>query len=357
MNYNDIANQRLANQQIIPGTIADPKQLAEWMGALQAQDLRMVKWAFGLRTQGTNLKTVDKAIDEGEIIRTHLLRPTWHFVSPEYIIPLLELSAPRLKSSLKHRQDFLGLTPEILDESIIIISDILKGKDLKIEDIAHELKKGGVDTDNHGIYHILLWAELSFIICSGKVSGNRQTYALLKDRVHQDGSFSKEEALGMLAKTYFTSHGPATIKDFSWWSGLPVRDIKIALENSGNELESIEVNKTVYWSGKNNIHDIPDDFACLLPAFDELIISYTDRSAVLTLADHKKAVSNNGIFRPVVIIRNQVAGLWKAVKSKEKIIIELSLFRKVKKTEKAAIEKAADDYGRFLGKMTEVKYS
>ncbi len=145
MTLSDIAYLRLFNQQIASGSYSSPKVLTEWMGALQAQDFQAVKWALGLRVPGSTINTIEKAIDKGEIIRSHLLRPTWHFVSSDDFLWILELSAPKIMPSLKYRQDFLGLTPGMLRETNAIISEILKGKHLDREPIAAELKKAGID--------------------------------------------------------------------------------------------------------------------------------------------------------------------------------------------------------------------
>lgn len=362
MTLTDIANLRLANQQISGGGFDAPKHLAAWMGAMQAQDYQAVKWAFGLRIPGSTVSTVEKVIDNGEIIRTHVLRPTWHFVSPDDLHWMLALSAPRIKPSLKYRQDYLGLTPLMLSDSNAIIAETVKGKHLGREEIAESLRSGGIElrngeAGNNRLSHILLWAELSGIICSGRSAGNTQTYALISERISGEKKYLKEESLGRLAIKYFSSHGPATLKDFAWWSGLTSPEIKVALEKAGSRLENAEVNSVKYWFAKDRKPNEEVNSAWLLPAFDEFIIGYTDRSAVISLADHKKAVSQNGIFRPVIILNNQVAGLWKTTRSKNRIVIGLNLFKAAGKSQRNAIGVAAEAYSRFSEEKTEIKYS
>lgn len=362
MTIQDIATLRLSNQQISAGRFTTPKKLAEWMGAMQAQDFRMVKWAIGLRLPGCTADIVEKAIDDGDIIRTHVLRPTWHFVDVEDLGWMLDLSAPGIMASLKSRQNFLGLTPQILSRSNEILAEALKGKKAGRDEIAGWIRAGGIalksggDTGENRLSHILLWAELSKIICSGGSRGNNQAYALISDRVPEPKNPGKEEALRILACKYFRSHGPATIKDFAWWSGLSTREIRAALERAGDELESASIDSVTYWFGKDRAAAQDGGSAWLLPAFDEFIISYTDRSAVMSEVSHKKAVSQNGVFRSVLVVGNHVEGLWKPEKSNKGIIIKLSLFRSLKKAEKIAVEEAAESYGNFLGEKAEVKY-
>ncbi|HLN56496.1 MAG TPA: winged helix DNA-binding domain-containing protein [Bacteroidales bacterium] len=357
MNIKELASLRLANQQLASGNVTSPKDLAGWMGAIQAQDFRMARWAVGLRIPGSTIKEVDKAIDDGEIIRTHVLRPTWHFVAADDLMLMLDLSATKIMASLKYRQNFLRLTPGILSESNAIISEILKGKQLGREEIEKELNKGGVKTDNNSLSHILLWAELNGIICSGKITRDKQTYALISERVPSGRKPGKKEALGILAAKYFKSHGPATIKDFGWWSGLSVGDIRTSLEVAGDELGSTEIGSLKYWFRKGQQPAENMKQAWLIPAYDEIIISYNDRSAIMSSDHHSKAVSSNGIFRPVVIVENVVAGLWKSVKAKDRLVIEISPFLNLKKQDKTAISLAAESYGAFLDVKTDVKYT
>lgn len=356
MTIKDIAALRLVNQHIASGNHFTPKQLVSAMGAMQAQDFAMVRWAIGLRLPGSTISEINEAVDSGELIRTHLLRPTWHFVVADDLRWMLSLSAQRIKATLKYRQHFLSLTPDILAKSNAVINDLLKGKHLSKEEISVRLKKESIDTDENRISHILLWAELSEIICSGIMKANKPTYTLIEERVPAQANPGKEEMLRKLASRYFTSHGPATINDFAWWSGLSVREIRTSLELASGELESSEVDKTLYWFGKDLRQVSGESRAWLLPAYDEFIISYVDRTSVLSQPYNKKAISSNGIFRPVVILGNHVAGLWRPVKVKDSIMVELNLFKKVVKSERTAIESAAESYGRFLGKKTEVKY-
>lgn len=363
MTKRDIAALRLANQQISHGNLTTPKDLADWMGAMQAQDFRMVRWAIGLRIPGSDYSMVERAIDDGDIIRIHVLRPTWHYVSAGDLAWMLDLSAPKIMPSLKYRQHFLGLTPEVLSRSNEIICGALKGKQSEREEIATWLKSEGIELKTQGesaenrLSHILLWAELSGIICSGRTIRDKQTYALISERIPAGKKPSRKDALGKLASKYFKSHGPATLKDFGWWSGLNAGDIRTALESAVDELESTVTDSVKYWFGRGQQPGKEVKQAWLIPAFDEIIISYTDRSAMLSSDHHGKAVSSNGIFRPVVIIENVVAGLWKAVKAKDRLIIEITAFRDPKKQDRTAIGKAADSYGSFLGLKTEVKYT
>lgn len=356
MTLNEIAGLRLTAQQVAPGNFRNPGELTWWMGAIQAQDFNMVRWAIGLRVPGSTITSVEKAINAGEIIRTHLLRPTWHFVSADDLRWLLDLTAPKIKSGLKYRQNSLGLTNGMLTKTNSIIAGIIKGKQLEREDIKAAIVNSGIEPVENRISHILLWAELSGIICSGKILKNMQTYAPVDERVPGGKKPEKDEMAAMLAKRYFKSHGPATIRDFAWWSGLSLKEIRLALEMSANELETFDIGEVTYWYDKSLNPAETFKTASLLPAFDEFIISYADKSVILQDSHHRKAISQNGIFRSVLIFENRVAGLWKPVKGKDRLIVEVNPFKTLKKAEKSSVETAAENYGRFMEKKIEVKY-
>lgn len=359
MTLKDIAHIRLINQQIAAKTYQNPKSILNYMGAMQAQDYHMAKWAIGSRIHKSTNKQIEDAINKGEIIRTHVLRPTWHFVSSDNIHWMLQLTAPQIKSTLKSRHKELELTDTILTKSNTIIEKALMGnKHLTREELKDTLTKTKIATDNNRLSHLLFWAELNSLICSGVIKENKQTYALLEERIPKTKKYGREESLKKLAHLYFSSHGPATLHDFVWWSGLSVTEARLALEMIKHNCVSQTIDAKTYWFLKNSsVPSQESSSVYLLPAFDEFIISYRDRSATLTIADHNKAVSNNGIFRPTIVINGSVTGLWKRTEKKEKLLIETAFFRAHTKAEKNLIEEAAETIGQFLSKEVEVKHN
>jgi hypothetical protein len=251
------------------------------MGAMQAQDYAMSKWVVGCRLPESTGALIEKALDKGEIIRTHLLRPTWHLVSAKDIHWLLDLSAPQIKAAMKSRNKELEITDALFTKSNTLLEKALaKAKQLTREDLLANLEKAKIALDNNRAAHFLMQAELDGIICSGAIQDKKQTYALLSERAPKAKSIGLEEALGKLAERYFSSHCPATLKDFIWWSGLSVTDAKKALEMAKENFLSEKIGEETYWL--TNHFSIPKkDKASvnMLPAFDEFIISYTDRTS------------------------------------------------------------------------------
>ncbi len=215
---------------------------------MQAQDYNMSKWAVGVRLPGSTNKTIETAIDMAEIIRTHLLRPTWHIVSAKDIYWLLELTAPRIKASLKSRHKELEISEYVIKKSKKIIEDALLGDHhLTREELVGKLENSKIKTNNNRASHIFLMAELDGLICSGKIKGKKQTYALLEERVSRKKNFNREESLAELSKGYFKTRGPATLQDFAWWSGLTLTDAGKAFETVKEDFISEMINSRTFW--------------------------------------------------------------------------------------------------------------
>ena len=351
MDLLDISNIRGHNQHIKQTNCISAKELIHSLGAMQAQDFIMSKWAVGLRLQHSTEETVEATYNNGEIIRTHLMRPTWHLVSANDIYWLLELTAPRIKPLLKTRNIQLELTENIFSKcNNIMEKELVNNTHLTREALTQLFENADIRTNDNRLSHILMNAELNGLICSGSLKNSKLTYALLSDRVPTKNQLTKEESLNELAKRYFTSHGPATLLDFVWWSGLSVSDAKKALEMNKSNLLCETVESETYWFGNSFSGSKNSQSVHLLPAFDELLISYRNRTAIINNEHHKKAISSNGIFRPIVVINNQVAGIWRRVTKNKFTIIEVNLFQRQDMGSIESIENEASRYGAFINR-------
>jgi len=359
MKLTEISTIRLINQRIANTEFRSAKEIISWMGAMQAQDYSMAKWAVGLRLRDSSNDAIEKALNKGEILRTHLMRPTWHFVSAEDIYWMLELTSPQIKSLLRSRHKALELTDTVHLKSKKIIEKALTiGVNLTREELSKEFNKAKIITDDNRLSHLLLHAELSGLICSGPLKDKKQTYALLNERIPNKIFFTRDESLAELGKRYFMSHGPATINDFAWWSGLSVKDSRLALDLIKPDFISEIIDSKEYWYSypltnikqrKINIH--------LLPAYDEFLISYRDRSASLNLTHNKNIISDNGIFRPVIVINGQVSGLWKHSEKNGKIIIEVNFLHPQDNLSTYITKDVICKFETFFGKATEIIFS
>jgi len=350
MNLQQIANLRLVNQQIAGTKFTSPKELVAWMGAMQAQDALMVKWAVGVRLPDATEKAVEAALDRGEILRTHVLRPTWHIVSADDLRWMLSLTAPRIQAGMKSRLSELGLDAGTLSKGQKVIEKSLRGgSHATRETLIRALEQVGIATDENRASHLFMAAELEGLICSGKTQQGKQTFALLEEWVRPSSPIERDEALARLAKRYFNSHGPATLEDFTWWSGLTVSDARRALESVKADLQFEIVEEKTYWLAAMKVQ--PKETAFLLPAFDEFLISYKDRSATITFEHQKRAFTNNGIFHPVIVVNGQAVGVWKRTLKRDQVQVQAEYFVPTTPTAQRQIEAEAIRYGEFVGKI------
>ena len=356
MDLTEFGNYRLINQQVGGAKFKTAKEIVAWMGAMQAQDYAMAKWAIGVRLPGSTDSLIETAIDNGEVLRTHLLRPTWHFVSADAIHWMLALTAAKIKAAMNSREKQLGLTEDIFTKSNTIMGNALSGgKHLTRELLLAELKKAKIAVDENRASHLLARGELDGILCSGATQNGKQTYALLEERAPQTRILTREESLAKLAHCYFSSRGPATIQDFAWWSGLSLTEARRGLETTKADFISETIDSQKYWfPNSSGTPKVVQERVYMLPAYDEFIICYADRRAVVPYEEQSRLISDNGIFRPIIVIDGQVMGIWKRTIKKDQVLVEINLFKAPDKTGRNLIVAAARDYGCFLDKKFDI---
>lgn len=333
MNTSDVLRQRLHNQKLSSSEIEKPADVVRWLGAVQAQDYGAAKWALALRMRNATHALIEEAFNEGRIIRTHLLRPTWHFVAPEDVRWLLELTAPQVNSRCGGTYRRYGLDPAVFKRSHKVLTNALRGgKHLTRAQLKAALNKSGIVADDTvRMGHILLRAELDAVVCSGPRISKQFTYALFEERVPPTKPLPREEALAKLTLRYFTSHGPATLQDFVWWSGLTTADAK-----HGIELADLVAEKTYWRTRSTQLPNRIENPCHLLPVFDEFFVAYKDRQTV-------DGLNNWDLLGPTIIINGKVVGTWK----RDSTTVNLNLLREVNRSEQRAIDKAVERYVEF----------
>ncbi|TMF51214.1 MAG: winged helix DNA-binding domain-containing protein [Chloroflexi bacterium] len=251
----DIAHQRLHNQLIARHTFEKPSDVVQWLGAVQAQDFAGAKWALGLRIEGATDESIERAFADGTILRTHVMRPTWHFVSPADIRWMLALTAPRVNAANAYYYRRLELDEAIFTRSnAALVKALQGGKQLTRAELVSALRQAGIAADDLLRFaHIIMHAELDGIICSGARRGKQFTYALLEERAPQARTLERNEALAEFARRYFTSHGPATLQDFVWWSGLSAADARAGLAMVTSQLIHEDVDGQTYWFSTSSL--------------------------------------------------------------------------------------------------------
>jgi hypothetical protein len=342
-----ITSLRLKNQQLLDSSFKKPEELVAWMGAVQAQDYAGCKWAVGVRTTATKDSSVEQAIDKGKIIRTHVLRPTWHLISPADIRWMQMLTAPRVHAFCAFGYRKMELNDAIFKRANNVFTKALQGgKHLTRIELAAALQQAKIQTDELRMIHLLIHAELDALICNGPRSGKQFTYALLDERVPSTKKIKPEEALVKLTERYFKSHGPATLADYTWWSGLTAKDAQKGLELIRSTLISEVIAEKTYWMTTDTAAVKNKSSVILLPAFDEYTVAYKDRSLAVNETAAKK--TGNGIFKPLLIIDGQVKGLWKRNDKKGSPRVDLTSFEKLSETHTKKIQREINRYENFL---------
>ncbi|SFD45015.1 winged helix DNA-binding domain-containing protein [Spirosoma endophyticum] len=348
MTLSDIATHRLINQHIRESSFTKPADMVAWLGAVQAQEYGLSKWAIGLRMPHLTDADIEQEFTDGKILRTHLLRPTWHFVTPADIRWLLQLTAPRVKAVNAFMYRKMELNADIFRRSHDTLVKALEGgKQLTRTQLNTELTKQGIIADGIRLSCLMMEAELDGIICSGARQGKQFTYALLDERVPPAKALHRDDALAELTKRYFSSRGPATVNDFSTWSGLPISDAKKGLDLVKSLFLQEVINNEMYHFPPANVVNADVPLTRLLPIYDEYIMGYKNRSAVLKFRALASPASNF-VFDQTIIVDGQIVGTWHRVVNAKNIDLELSLFKKLNELEQSALTDSINHFSRFM---------
>ncbi|MGI5213565.1 winged helix DNA-binding domain-containing protein [Plantactinospora sp. CA-290183] len=348
----DIARRRLRNLRLTGAPLPGVPDVVHRLGAVQSQDYGPAKWSVGERTSGVGDADLDRAFNDGVLLRTHLLRPTWHFVLPADIGWLLDLTAPRVRAQCAYQYRQLGLDLDVRERATRLIADVLQGGNhLTRRELAGPLEREGLRTEDFRLGHLMLHAELEGVICSGPLRGRQHTYALLAERAPDTRRLGADEALAELVLRYFTGHGPATIKDLRWWSSLPVGEINRGLEMAGDRLDREVVDGVTYWSADSGpAPETGEPRAHLLQAYDEYIVGYRDSRDVNDLAGRRRSLPPGTLLpNGVAVFDSQVCGHWRRTVRRGSVLVEVALYEPPDDVRLAALRAAAQRQGEFLG--------
>ncbi|WP_160715080.1 winged helix DNA-binding domain-containing protein [Chitinophaga solisilvae] len=354
MTNHDITLQRLRQQHLATPEFKKPADLVRWMGAVQAQDYSAAKWAVGQRLKTATEARLDEALDKWEIIRTHIMRPTWHFVAPEDLRWIQQLTAPRVKKLMVYNDNQWGLDTRIIHRSHKLLEKILRDKQqLTRYQIAPLLKEEGIPTDEYRIGSLLAHAELDGIICSGPRHGKQFSYVLIDEHVPPAKPRSKPEALAELALRYFSSHGPAQLQDFAWWSGLTVTESKAGLDAVKDQLAEMTIEGISYWTAPGKRRQTSTAEVKLLSAFDEFNVGYKKRDLQQLLL--KKELAPMESLGYLIVTDGQITGTWKRTIKTKHIEVTCKHLLPLKKSDIPALSAAIEHYSLFTGMPVQLK--
>jgi len=351
MTTSDFLARRLHNQQISQTTFERPEQVVAWLGAMQSQEYAQAKWAIGLRLPGSTEEAVEKAFQEGQILRTHILRPTWHFIAPADIRWMLLLSGPRVQAGNKTMYRREGLEAALFSKCYKTLIRALEGQHYQTRtDLQSALQDAGIEAAGQRLAYIIMQAELDGLICSGPRIGKQFSYALLEERVAPQAPLNRQEALVELVRRYFSSRGPATLQDFSWWSGLTLQDAKTGVSALGAQLHRATIDQKEYIFPDQPLASVPGERSTfLMPDYDEYGISYKDRSALFPAHKEKMIPAGNGSFQGHLLVVDGVAGgLWQRNPAGNRLPERIQPFFDWSKPQKQAVDRAVERYTAFM---------
>lgn len=333
MKTEDILLHRLHVQHLAKPAYQQAGDVVSWLIAMQAQEYAHAKWAIHLRSADLTEKAIEASFNDGIYLRTHLMRPTWHFVHQQDIRWLLQLTAPRVHAANAYYYKQLELDAKVFSRSNKVIEKALQGgKHLQRTALAEALKDAKIIASGHRLSYIMMYAELEGLVCSGPREGKQFTYALLEERVPPVKTLTRDEALAQFVQRYFTSRGPATLQDFAYWSGLTMKDAKAGAEALPTSF--IKDQELIYLPAALD-KKIQQTF--IMPDYDEYGMSYKDRTDIFNQGART-------FYTHMLIVDGKIAGTWK---KKDNDGLEMDIFTPLNKTQSAAVKKAVERYLAF----------
>lgn len=352
----DIISSRIASHRLQGEPFGSAEAVVAHYGAVQAQDFSAAEWSVSLRMRDVSKADIDAAFNDGKILRTHVLRPTWHFVLPEDIGWMTTLTAPRIKQAMAYYNRRLELDDKFFGKTHRIITEALAREHfLTRSELAASLARNGIAANGQRLGHIVMQAEIDGLICSGPLYGKQFTYSLIAERSSYAKNLSRDESLALLARRYFTSHGPATLQDFAWWSGLSAEDAKKAAASIRDEFhcETVASKEFLFKEGPKAKAYIPP--VLLLSVYDEYVIAYKDYGPIFI--DKTKSLSNifgNARLDYVIVKDGRIVGTWRRKIGPKKIVIETKLEIKLDSKYKRLLKIEAERYSKFYKLPVEV---
>ncbi len=346
----DIATLRLHNQHLTGTKFKTPAEVVGWFGAVQAQDYLASLWAVGLRMQAATESVIEQAIADKQIVRTWPMRGTIHYVPAADIRWMLKWLTPRVlaRNAKRLLQNYSLDGTAFAQSKKRIIQALQGGRRLTREAVYQVLESGHISTAGQRGLQILWWLAQEGLICLGPRQGKQPTFVLLEEWLPETKTLEREEALAELAGRYFTSHGPATIRDFAWWSGLTQAEAEVGFDPVRSKfVKSIFAGQT-YWLHPASGGKAVSSTVFLLPVFDEYTVAYKDRSAALDSA--YMAQTRNGALEAHIILNGRIVGTWKRTLKKESVVIASNFFSPLTRSQRQAFEAAAGRYGAFLNR-------
>jgi hypothetical protein len=355
MDAENVVRRRMHTQHLWGPPLTAPEAVVRSLVAMQSQEFGPAKWAVGQRTANATNSDLDRAYATGAILRTHILRPTWHFVAASDLRWLMKLSGPRVKKLNAFMDRQLELDGELVSRTNALLAHAVEGGNyLTRRELAARLIDAGVPASGQRLAYIVMRAELDAVLCSGAPRGKQHTYALFDERVPPGANFDRDQALAELTERYFSSRGPATLRDFMRWSSLTMTDGRRGLELAASRVEQVHLDGRTYWftpSSSSSRANPPSPRVDLIQIYDEYVMGYGESRDLIQFPGVGTGLFQGRVTYPhAILLDGRLIGHWRSVLTPRSVEIDTRLHRPLEAAETLAIADAVERYARFVEK-------
>jgi hypothetical protein len=345
----DIARWRLRSQHLVSPYAVSAREAIGSLLAVQAENPSQAAWAVASRTKNPDQAELAALLDNGAVLRTHVLRPTWHFLRAEDLGWLLELTGPRVRRVTGQQlRTTHGLSDRAVGTAAAAIAEALANRgQLTRAQLADELRERGIQGNGQMLMILLAHVELDGLICSGTIANGEHTYALMGERVPAPRRLARAEALAELALRYFTGHGPATERDLAYWATLSLTDVRAGLQQVRDRLDSFSHGGRTFWHAPGHAPTAPQEPAAhLLQILDETYRGYQDSHWVLDAAGHVPRTRQAATG--MALVGAQLLAAMRRSVARDHVRFDLRPYRALTPPEIEALDQAAGRYGAYL---------
>lgn len=328
-----------------------PAEVVAHLGAVQSQAYAMALWAVGRRVEAATLTSVHESFQRGELVRTHVLRPTWHFVVPTDLRWLQQATRARVHRLMATTNKPLGLSTPVLERAAgVLLDELADGQPRARTELAAALAAAGLPSTGVALANQLAFAEVEALVCSGPMRGTRPTYVTAAACVPAAAPLGADEALARLARLYLRGHGPARDTDLAWWSSLSIAESRRAMALAG--LRPLQHADQAYWTLDEPTEHPPVPRAQLLSNFDEYISYSRDPDDLAALGG-----SIGDVLRStgLLVVDGRISGSWTRTLRTHEVRVDVTSQTPLASPARDAIEHEAASFGRFVERAVELR--
>lgn len=346
-----VLRSRAAHLRVAGPAFTSPEDVVGHFGCVQSQDFGMATWAIGRRVDGLTVQDIEADFAAGRILRTHIMRPTWHFVLPEDLGWIMRLTAHRVHRLMTTFNKTIDLAQAEMDTAAgIIVEELGSGQPQTRAQLAERLAQSGIEAQGPRLAHLFINAELERLICNGPMIGKQHSYVLAPAAVRDAPILTEDESLARLARTYVRGHGPSQPADLAWWSSLTLTQCRRAIDLAG--LRPISVGGEDFWTDDTTL-EVEPPVAALISPFDESVSYVRKPFDPIRFPGINPDLARGG---GLLFTAGTICGTFSRRIKARSVGIDVTAFGRLTKAEHAAIEADSARLGGFLGLEPELRF-